>query len=304
MKDHEIEAYLALLAEAAATTAAFPDVCLQIQPQQCATASLLLEQGDSQEAEAALQSCPAEPVSIVLEAWHAASGGCGIVPLGILLVLHPSCPNSPADVQVQGRSDAALNLEQRARAAASLAAEQGLPCVFNVASELHEQVANMSAQGESEKSCQKTQKWKHRDGQERQAAAHFKPMTLLLLRLDHMHSRAIYCRTLSKWTSDLDLTGRIIFKDRLILILLEGEEEHVKQYLVCHRTQNVDVDSRGRKCRERMMTVALHQPSPLGRARGFSDFREASVTSMLEVEQLLTKSGLDVAAARDAIGLV
>eukprot|EP00967_Tisochrysis_lutea_P045006 scaffold54613_cov14-Tisochrysis_lutea.AAC.1 len=78
------------------------------------------------------------------------------------------------------------------------------------------------------------------------------------------------------------------------------------------------------QCRERMMTVALHQPSPLGRARGFSDFRqvllealnlernylhqvfarEASVTSMLEVEQLLTKSGLDVAAARDAIGLV
>jgi len=42
-------------------------------------------------------------------------------------------------------------------------------------------------------------------------------------------------------------TGRIIFRDRLILVLLEGEDEDVKEYLICHRTQNVDVNSRGKK---------------------------------------------------------
>ncbi|KAF5842056.1 hypothetical protein DUNSADRAFT_9625 [Dunaliella salina] len=218
--------------------------------------------------------------------------------------LRPNCPNSPSDVQVQGHSDAALHLEHRARAAASQAAEEGVPCVFQVASELQGLLAHMQTHGESDKSCNKAQDLNQSDNQERQVAAHLSPTTLLLLRLDHMHSRAIYCRTVSKWASDLGLTGRIIFKDRLILILLEGEEQHVKQYLVCHRTQNVDIDSRGRKCRERMMTVALHQPSALGHERGFSDFREACVTSMLEVEQLLTRVGLDAAAARDAIGIV
>lgn len=42
--------------------------------------------------------------------------------------------------------------------------------------------------------------------------------------------------------------GRLIFQGNLILILLEGEGPALKDYLVRHRTENVDVDSHGRRC--------------------------------------------------------
>ncbi len=42
--------------------------------------------------------------------------------------------------------------------------------------------------------------------------------------------------------------GRLIFQGNLILILLEGEAPALKDYLVRHRTESVDVDSHGRRC--------------------------------------------------------
>lgn len=110
---------------------------------------------------------------------------------------------------------------------------------------------------------------------------------LALLRLDHMHDRASYSRTIKRWARELGLGGRLLFcsggsgsngsgesggvtagtrassaSPPIILIVLEGEEAGVKEYLVRQRTRVVDVDSKGRPCRERMMTVvALQEPS-------------------------------------------
>lgn len=39
----------------------------------------------------------------------------------------------------------------------------------------------------------------------------------------------------------------------LILVLLEGVAEDVKRFMVQHKTENVDVDSRGRKVRARVV---------------------------------------------------
>lgn len=72
------------------------------------------------------------------------------------------------------------------------------------------------------------------------------PRQVALLRLDHMHDRRGYSKTIRRWARDLGLGGRLLFCSGRILILLEGPAEAVRQYLVLQRTQIVDVDSRGR----------------------------------------------------------
>ena len=73
---------------------------------------------------------------------------------------------------------------------------------------------------------------------------------VMLLRLHHMHDRSGYSKTIRRWALALGLTGRLLFcgtsSSPLILILLEGPAEGLRQYLVRQRTQNVDVDSKGR----------------------------------------------------------
>jgi hypothetical protein len=73
---------------------------------------------------------------------------------------------------------------------------------------------------------------------------------VMLLRLHHMHDRSGHCKTIRRWALALGLAGRLLFcggsSSPLILILLEGPAEGLRQYLVRQRTQLVDVDSRGR----------------------------------------------------------
>uniref|UniRef100_A0A4W3H5T2 RWD domain-containing protein 3 n=1 Tax=Callorhinchus milii TaxID=7868 RepID=A0A4W3H5T2_CALMI len=76
-----------------------------------------------------------------------------------------------------------------------------------------------------------------------------------LLQLDHMRAKVKYIKSIEKWTSDLGLTGRLIFMDKLIFILLQGERDDIKNYLVLQKTCKVDVDSSGKKCKERMISV-------------------------------------------------
>ena len=49
-----------------------------------------------------------------------------------------------------------------------------------------------------------------------------------LLHIDHMRSRTNYCKTLEKWTKDLDLKGRLLFCKRLILLILQGKYHSIK----------------------------------------------------------------------------
>lgn len=51
---------------------------------------------------------------------------------------------------------------------------------------------------------------------------------MLLLHLDHMRAKAKYVKTVEKWTSDLRLTGRLMFMGKIILILLQGDRSNIK----------------------------------------------------------------------------
>ncbi|CAC5407591.1 RWD domain-containing protein 3 [Mytilus coruscus] len=80
-----------------------------------------------------------------------------------------------------------------------------------------------------------------------------------LLLLDHMRAKSKYIKTIHKWTQELDLKGRLLFCGKLILILLQGQHVNIKEYLIRHRSVNVDVDSHGRSCKERMMSVICEE---------------------------------------------
>ncbi len=66
-----------------------------------------------------------------------------------------------------------------------------------------------------------------------------------LLHLDHMRAKAKYTKTIQKWTSELNLTGCLVFCDKLILILLQGHQRNIKvrlymQQVFCRCTSHVE----------------------------------------------------------------
>lgn len=86
--------------------------------------------------------------------------------------------------------------------------------------------------------------------------------TVLLLKLDHIRNRSRYIKTITRWTEELKLSGRILFVGHLIFIVLTGVAEDIKEYLRRHKSCNIDVDSSGKPCKERMMTVLAQEQAP------------------------------------------
>ena len=86
--------------------------------------------------------------------------------------------------------------------------------------------------------------------------------TILLLKLDHMRNKSRYIKTIIRWVDELNLSGRVFLAGYLIFILLTGAAEDVREYLRRHKTCNVDVDSSGKPCKERMMNVLVQELAP------------------------------------------
>jgi len=92
-----------------------------------------------------------------------------------------------------------------------------------------------------------------------------------LLKIDHMRDRCRYARNIYKFCDDcrqffvhnshsthffpLDLRGVLVRHVNNFLLLVEGEPDRIRRFLTRMRTENVDVDSKGVPCRERMMDV-------------------------------------------------
>lgn len=49
-----------------------------------------------------------------------------------------------------------------------------------------------------------------------------------VLHIDHMRSKTKYCKTLEKWTEELNLCGRLAFCNKLILVILQGKGANIK----------------------------------------------------------------------------
>ncbi|GMH35433.1 hypothetical protein BSKO_03301 [Bryopsis sp. KO-2023] len=114
-------------------------------------------------------------------------------------------------------------------------------------------------------------------------------LNVAVLRIDHMHDRGGYTKIIVKWAGELGLTGRLIFCRSFIFVLLEGAEPDIDEYLLRKRTVVVDVDSRGRKCRERKMSVLVRRPCS---SRAFSEFEVVESDEVGYVDSLFEKVGL------------
>ncbi|XP_063795912.1 RWD domain-containing protein 3 isoform X2 [Pseudophryne corroboree] len=112
-----------------------------------------------------------------------------------------------------------------------------------------------------------------------------------LLHLDHMRAKNKYVRTVEKWTADLQLTGRLMFLSKLILILLQGGRSSIREYFVLQKTCKVDVDSSGKKCKEKMISVLCEVKLPSEHKR-FPTFEVKEYSSFSELEKEFEVAGL------------
>ncbi|KAL6112720.1 rwdd3 [Pungitius sinensis] len=80
------------------------------------------------------------------------------------------------------------------------------------------------------------------------------------LSLDHIRSPNRYISLLERWTQQLQLNGRLLL-GQSILVILQGARSNIKEFCRLLRTVKVDVDSSGKKCKERMMKVLTESPT-------------------------------------------
>uniref|UniRef100_UPI003AAB14C0 RWD domain-containing protein 3 n=1 Tax=Centroberyx gerrardi TaxID=166262 RepID=UPI003AAB14C0 len=104
-----------------------------------------------------------------------------------------------------------------------------------------------------------------------------------VLLLDHIRSRNRYVKLLERWTQQLQLTGRLLL-GRPILVLLQGARPNIKEFCHLLKTVKVDVDSSGRKCKERMMKILSETPSSSSSKHGPPGFLVKEYQSVSELK--------------------
>ena len=76
---------------------------------------------------------------------------------------------------------------------------------------------------------------------------------ICIIQLEHMRDKRNYIKTIETWSNELGIHGAIIFYGKLkVLIILLGTELSIKSFNQNLKTQNVDIDSRGRPCKEKL----------------------------------------------------
>ena len=82
-----------------------------------------------------------------------------------------------------------------------------------------------------------------------------------IIQLDHMRDKQNYLKILRRWREDLSICGSVIFYGKIkIFLVLIGHENNLKCFLNQLKTTNVDVDSRGRPCKEKLSKVLCCEP--------------------------------------------
>jgi len=124
-----------------------------------------------------------------------------------------------------------------------------------------------------------------------------------LIRIDHMNDQKGYQKLLKKWASQLGLRGVLYWKmgerrveDVFVALVGDHDGEQIKEFSTRLRTQYVDVNLRGIRCRERQSKVIWESTSFVSSTNistfgvGLSIFEYKEELSMVEgVEALLGK---------------
>ena len=99
-----------------------------------------------------------------------------------------------------------------------------------------------------------------------QAAEESSNLTTSVILLDHIHSIRRYHRNISKWMADLDMSGLLLTTragtnnadasgKAMIILQTKRGDDSIGEFVKLLRTSNVDIDSRGKPCKERMAST-------------------------------------------------
>ena len=75
-------------------------------------------------------------------------------------------------------------------------------------------------------------------------------------RVHHMHDQRGYTKYLQNWADEFGIWGGLLTWGRCILLVTGGSSEAVSDFFQQYRTNAVDVDSKGRKCKEKYVVAA------------------------------------------------
>ncbi|XP_004699300.1 RWD domain-containing protein 3 [Echinops telfairi] len=126
---------------------------------------------------------------------------------------------------------------------------------------------------------------------------------ITLLHIDHMRAKTKYVRTVERWASELRLTGRLMFMGKIILMLLQGDRSSIKEYLLLQKTSKVDVDSSGKRCKEKMISV-LFETKAQTKHKRFLAFEVKEHSSLAELQKEFEAAGLQQLFSEVVLGLV
>ncbi|KAM6942579.1 RWD domain-containing protein 3 [Xenentodon cancila] len=176
--------------------------------------------------------------------------------LSVVFSLHPDYPACPPDVSVSStglsRTQCHSIRQKLLDRAAALPPEPMVHQLVEYLQECVQLTQDHRADNAGVKEKEKEEEW-----------------TAVLL-LDHIRSQNRYIGLLERWSHQLQLAGRLLLGHKILLIL-QGSRRDIKEF--CHRlkTVKVDVDSLGKKCKERMMKVLIETPSSSSQ-QGFQGF--------------------------------
>lgn len=120
-----------------------------------------------------------------------------------------------------------------------------------------------------------------------------------LIELDHVRDRSGYFRCLNQWSNDLQLKVLVVHlkfrKRNNYWIVLQGSEDQVKNFKRNLKSQCVDVDSKGRPCKERMASEIASCPLELktDNALTGSSFNLEDIESENDLKDLFSKLKLN-----------
>lgn len=120
-----------------------------------------------------------------------------------------------------------------------------------------------------------------------------------LYTLDHIRDRKKYAKSLKQMTKSTSVSGVLMILARSvstskakIVLLVEGNQENLKDYEKLHRTQNVDVDSYGRPCKERLLKKLCADLRPQKERRFTSEFEVVEMNRVDDMKEKFDKYNL------------
>jgi solute carrier family 25 carnitine/acylcarnitine transporter 20/29 len=180
-------------------------------------------------------------------------------------------------------------------------------------SELAQELSDLSARAADEDETRRAAAANDRDGDGDEATA--EGPSHAVVRIDHMNDSKGYTKTLQKWSQQLGVDVRMFYErspkaasgaetgalDKVgpptggrvegVYVVLGGDGESIQSFLTRLRTEFVDVDAKGAKCKERKSTVMCRRAAgtvkpgeePVPEFNGFECERYSGAEELEEV---------------------